>query len=103
MKKLNEEIKRHRIWRGMSQYALAEKMQLSQQAIAKWESGASSPSVSDIPKLCSVLGISPNQLFGYDSDHRPGELPTEYLIQELKKRKKIVTVPSGTDIVILEK
>lgn len=102
MKKLNEEIKRHRIRRGMSQLDLATELGVSRQAVSNYERGLRDPD-SDIPKLCSVLGITPNQLFGYDSDHRPGELPTEYLIQGLKKRKKIVTVPSGTDIVILEK
>ena len=46
-----------------SQQKLAEAMEVTQQAIAKWENGTSMPTADKFPKLAQVLGCSIDDLF----------------------------------------
>ena len=48
--------------KGFTQKELAEKLNLSDKTISKWETGHGMPEVSIIPELCKVLGISANEL-----------------------------------------
>lgn len=56
-------LKRLRQNAQLSQERLAEEMQVSQQAIAKWETGASMPTADKFPKLAQVLGCTIDELF----------------------------------------
>lgn len=47
---------------GLSQEGLAEKLNLSRQAIAKWENGSSEPNVSALVKMSDLFGISIDKL-----------------------------------------
>ena len=53
---------------GISQDKLAEQLHITRQAVSKWESGSSMPDVEMLSKLCQVLGITPNQLLGYEME-----------------------------------
>ena len=44
--------------KGLSQEELAEKMQVSRQAISKWESGAAYPEIEKLSELSKILGCS---------------------------------------------
>ena len=61
---------------GLSQDKLAEQLHITRQAVSKWESGASVPDADTLMQLCSILGVSPNQLLldcqepGRDSTNR---------------------------------
>lgn len=52
---------------GFTQQALAEKLNISFQAISKWENGASCPDIELLPQLAAVLNISIDALLGYPS------------------------------------
>ena len=52
---------------GMTQQALAEKLNISFQAVSKWENGVSYPDVSILPVLASALNVSIDSLLGYPS------------------------------------
>ena len=52
---------------GMTQQMLAEKLNISFQAISKWEKGTSYPDVTLLPVLAAVLNISIDSLLGYPS------------------------------------
>lgn len=54
---LSEQIRQAREARGLSQEALAEKLDLSRQAVSKWELGASMPSPENLEALSEVLGM----------------------------------------------
>lgn len=43
--------------RGMTQRELAEKLNVTDKAVSKWERGLSCPDVSSLPKLAEVLGV----------------------------------------------
>ena len=55
---------RHR--RGMSQAEVAERCGLSQYVISFYERGGRVPSYITTLKLCIGLGLTPNELYGYD-------------------------------------
>lgn len=54
---LGQKIKALREERGISQEALAEALDVSRQAVTKWESGASRPSTGNLLALCRVLEV----------------------------------------------
>lgn len=55
---------------GLSQDNLAEQLHITRQAVSKWESGLSTPDIDTVMKLCSILGVTPNELlFGSDAAH----------------------------------
>lgn len=52
---------------GLTQQMLAEKLDISFQAISKWENGTSYPDVTLLPSLAAALNISIDSLLGYPS------------------------------------
>ncbi|MHB1483807.1 MAG: helix-turn-helix domain-containing protein [Saccharofermentanales bacterium] len=73
---LGKVLRELRIKNGFTQEKLAERLNLTPQAISRWESGAGYPDFEMIPDLAAALGTSTDTLFGID---REGE--------ELKKFK----------------
>jgi len=69
---LGAKIKALRAQRGLSQEALAEKLEVSRQAIAKWESGQSKPSTANLLALCGVFGVSPDALVSGETVQNDG-------------------------------
>ena len=55
-------IARRRKVLGLSQEALAEKMDVSRQAVAKWENGQAFPTAERLTRLCRVLEVTPEEL-----------------------------------------
>ncbi|MBQ8537977.1 MAG: helix-turn-helix transcriptional regulator [Clostridia bacterium] len=47
---------------GFTQQQLADKLNLSNKTISKWESGSGSPDISNLPVLAEALGISVDEL-----------------------------------------
>ncbi|MBU2700517.1 transcriptional regulator with XRE-family HTH domain [Sporomusaceae bacterium BoRhaA] len=65
--KVGSIIRRVRLDRKMTQKQLAEKMNISDKAISKWECGSGNPNVSLILELSSILGIDVKELLaGYE-------------------------------------
>lgn len=57
-----EKITRERKKKGWSQEELADKMNLSRQAISKWESGQSIPEVENVVELSRLFGVTTDYL-----------------------------------------
>ncbi|MCI8398522.1 MAG: helix-turn-helix transcriptional regulator [Oscillibacter sp.] len=55
---LSEQLRQAREAHNLSQEALAEKLNLSRQAISKWERGASAPTPENLQALSAVLGAA---------------------------------------------
>ncbi|MBO5024395.1 MAG: helix-turn-helix transcriptional regulator [Clostridia bacterium] len=70
---LQEKISYCRKKAGLSQEALAEKMDVSRQAISKWETGDAVPEVGKLKLLASVFGVTADWLL---SDDDPPNLNT---------------------------
>jgi transcriptional regulator with XRE-family HTH domain len=52
---------------GLTQATLAEKLNISFQAVSKWESGQSSPDITLLPELSEIFGVSIDALFGREA------------------------------------
>ena len=86
---LNKAIKEDK---RISQVDLAKIMEVAPASVNKWLSGGT-PSIDKLPKLCEVLGITPNELFDYHPNE--SDLETETLIKKLQQYpeyKKIVEI-----------
>lgn len=56
-------IARCRKEKKLTQVQLAEKLNISDRAVSKWETGKSMPDSSIMLELCEILGITVNELF----------------------------------------
>lgn len=55
---LGDKLKEYRKIFGLSQEGLAEKINVSRQAITKWELGDGLPDISNLKELASIFGVS---------------------------------------------
>lgn len=58
-----KQIKLHRLRNNLTQEKLAEALNVTSQAISKWENALSCPDISLLPELSAVLGITIDALF----------------------------------------
>lgn len=61
---LSENIKARRAQAGLSQEQLAEQLQVSRQAVTKWETGAGIPDIENLRAIATLFGISIDKLLG---------------------------------------
>ena len=61
-KNIGEIISSLRKEKGMTQTDLAEKMNVTDKAVSKWERNLSCPDINSIPKLAEVLGTTVEEL-----------------------------------------
>ena len=72
----SEKITHLRIVNGISQEELAKKINVSRQAVGKWESGESLPQIDKLLELCELFKISADELINDDVViHRGKKLP----------------------------
>ena len=65
-KRLNMNIRNFRIFKGLTQEDLANRIGKSKNVISNWERGDNSPDIECIEKICNIMGVTPNQLFGWE-------------------------------------
>ena len=71
---LSDRIQNLRKARGLSQEELAEALDVSRQAVSKWESGQSSPDLDKIVQLSEYFGVSTDHLLkGAELPHADNE------------------------------
>lgn len=70
---IGDRLRVERIRQGISQRALAERLELSPSLISQIETGRSKPSVDTLYSMVSELGISLDRLFGDDQVEPPGD------------------------------
>ena len=59
---LGEVLKDHRTRCSMTQEFVAESLNVSRQAVSKWENGTADPSTSNLLKLAKLYGITAEEL-----------------------------------------
>ncbi len=64
---LGKNIKAFRKSKGFTQEELADLLNITPQAVSKWESGNGLPDVSMLIPLAKILGVSTDSLLGYDN------------------------------------
>lgn len=74
---------------GLTQMQLAEKLNITDRAVSKWENGRAMPDSSIMLKLCEILGISVNELLSGEAIKMDNYiLKAEENLIELKKQKE---------------
>ncbi len=63
--------------KGLTQMQLAEKLNITNRAVSKWETGKSMPDVSLMLDLCSILGITVNVPFPKKQTQKKLRKPNE--------------------------
>ena len=64
--KFNEKLVRLRKSEGYTQEALAEKLGVSRQAVARWEAGETTPDMGSLVGICQVFGVSADYMIHDD-------------------------------------
>ena len=84
-------IRRLRKERNLTQEELAEQLNITYQAVSRWESGTGMPDISQVVPLSNVFGVTTDVLFGKNAAN--GEEEIEAFIQITEK--KICNIPDG--------
>lgn len=87
--KIGKFISAKRKEKNITQSELAEKLNITDRAISKWENGVCLPDASHLPELCRILDISINDLFsGEVVDMKDNEKKLEENLLEMTKLKE---------------
>ena len=52
---------------GLSQEQMAELLEVTRQAVSKWENGQTLPEADRIPRLCALFSVSADELLGLEA------------------------------------
>jgi transcriptional regulator with XRE-family HTH domain len=80
---LGNKIRELRVNKGLTQEQLATALNLSPQAISKWETGGGYPDVATLPVLAGYFGVSLDEMFEYDPEE------VEEKIQKVLYRSRV--------------
>ncbi|MBE6687137.1 MAG: helix-turn-helix transcriptional regulator [Ruminococcaceae bacterium] len=81
--------------KNLTQMQLAEKLGITDKAISKWERGITMPDSSIMLELCSILGISVNELLSgekinMENNNQKNEQILLDMAKEIEKKNKII-------------
>ncbi len=91
--KIGNFISENRKKLNMTQEELAEKMNVSKNAVSKWERGLNLPDASIMEDLCKILNITLNELF--KGEYKNLEIKNLYKVYQTKT-EKIIAVDNAT-------
>ncbi len=87
--KIGKFIQEKRKEKKLTQAELAEKLNITDRAISKWENGKCMPDVGIIPEICEILNITINDLFsGEVVDMKNNEKILEQNLLEMTRQKE---------------
>lgn len=68
---LGNKIYELRTAKNMSQIELAEQLEVSRQAVSKWETDTAIPDLDKLIKICDIFSITLDELTGREPTHTP--------------------------------
>ena len=88
--KIGKFISEKRKGKGLTQMQLAEKLGITDRAVSKWETGKSMPDASLMLELCSLLGITVNDLLNGEviSMENYNERTEKALLEMVKQKEE---------------
>ena len=102
--KIGRFIAERRKLQGLTQAQLAEKLNITDRAVSKWETGRSLPDATLMLALCEILGISVNELLsGEKVSMENNQEKNEQLLLEMAKEieRKNKTIWSAMWIIMI--
>jgi len=79
---LGRRIQEGRRAAGLSQEALGEQLNVSRQAVSKWEADAAIPELENLIAMSRLFGVSIGQLLGVEPEQTPESAPEEGAAKE---------------------
>lgn len=79
---LGNRIGQYRRKLGMTQEALAQKLDVTNQAVSKWESDQCCPDISLLPRMADIFGITTDELFGREAPAQEAPQPEPEPVRE---------------------
>lgn len=102
--KLADKILNLRKTHGMSQEDLADKLNVSRQAISRWEMGTAQPDTPNVLQLSKLFGVTTDYLLNddYGSDHDlPVVKQTQTTLKAEVNRQRTFFILTGLNVMIL--
>ncbi|MBQ7880687.1 MAG: helix-turn-helix transcriptional regulator [Clostridia bacterium] len=65
-KTIGNNIKNARKFKNLTQSAVAKQLNMTQQQYSRFENGVFELNYSQIVQICTLLNITPNEIFGFD-------------------------------------
>ncbi|MCC8169287.1 MAG: helix-turn-helix domain-containing protein, partial [Oscillospiraceae bacterium] len=65
---IGKQIKSLRLQRSITQEQLAQKLNVTSQAVCKWENGNSMPDITLLPEISALFGVTIDELFGLNEE-----------------------------------
>ena len=89
--KLSEKLMKLRKMKGWSQEEFAEKMDVSRQAISRWETGSALPDVQNVLQMSKLFGVTTDYLLNEDveSDDSVQQTPLHETEMQPSKKKML--------------
>ena len=81
---LGKRIAQYRKEKGLTQEALAQAMNVSAQAVSKWENDQTCPDIASLPALSRILGVTVDELLSGKSENLPA-----VTMQPIENRKAV--------------
>lgn len=97
---LAKKIESLRKQKGMSQEVLADKLQVSRQAVFKWECGESTPSISKLKELAVLFEVSLDYLLMDQNDVPANKQPQAVQAKYRKVFKNLIGLNLEVDVAI---
>ncbi|MGO3360422.1 MAG: helix-turn-helix domain-containing protein [Leuconostoc mesenteroides] len=91
---LNKKLRDRRLLLGLSQNSVAEKLNISRQAISQWENGKSYPDIDNLSRLSVIYHISVDELICDDKE----ESEANNIVPTVGDKKN---TPSEIDYILL--
>ncbi len=94
---------------GLIQQQLADKLNLSNKTISKWESGSGSPDISDLSVLAEASGISVDELLNGETNQLKSDKdldiakdcsPRKELTHEQRKQRAIIALAASVGAIL---
>lgn len=96
---LNENIRKHRKSKQMSQDELAEKLEVTRQSISLWETGQTQPSLDNIVALAKLFDISTDALLS-DDEHKDADNDNDSKVYNKSVSKKFVLAVTVSIVIV---
>jgi len=97
MNSISEVIARRRKALGMTQKELAEKLNISDKTLSRWETGKQIPDALTLKQIANVLELTISEIYGEEAEEIPQALEVS---QKKYSRKKICSIVAGMIAVV---
>lgn len=94
---MGELISQFRKEQGMTQKDLADKMNVTDKAVSKWERNLSCPDINSLPTLAEALGVSVEELLNTTKREEQSNSKVDQIVD---LALKVITLAMGVAVVV---